>query len=349
MIDIYYRIKALHELGVKIHLHCFEYGRGQSNGLTEFCEAVHYYPRKRRLLDAIKRLPFIVASRRDKTLLENLEDIEAPILFEGLHTTAFLSELRLKHRIKMVRAHNIEHEYYSLLAHNAKGWKRRFFFKESHKLANYEPVLKHANHIFAIKEPDAKHFEKYGRTVSVLPPCFELNSSSEINGTKPLVLFHGNLAIIENSHAMVWICENILPIEGVEFVFAGKSPSPQLKTLAESKGAKLIDTPDSEEMNRLIKEARVHLLPTKMRTGVKLKLLNALQGSGYIIASNEMVEGTGLEEFVTIAGESSEWTKEIKEMIVDELDSELLRKRHQHLLLHYSPIETCKEILTLIS
>ena len=27
--DLFYKIKALSEAGVKIHLHCFEYGRGQ--------------------------------------------------------------------------------------------------------------------------------------------------------------------------------------------------------------------------------------------------------------------------------------------------------------------------------
>ena len=27
--DLFYKIKTLHELGIKIHLHCFEYGRGQ--------------------------------------------------------------------------------------------------------------------------------------------------------------------------------------------------------------------------------------------------------------------------------------------------------------------------------
>ena len=29
-IDVYYKLKALHEEGIKIYLHCFEYGRGES-------------------------------------------------------------------------------------------------------------------------------------------------------------------------------------------------------------------------------------------------------------------------------------------------------------------------------
>ena len=43
---MFYKIKALHELGIKIHLHCFEYGRGQQPELNKYCEEVFYYQRE---------------------------------------------------------------------------------------------------------------------------------------------------------------------------------------------------------------------------------------------------------------------------------------------------------------
>ena len=72
VIDVYYRIKALYKLGFKIHLHCFQYGREESNKLNEICEKVTYYPRKRRLLDFLHLTPFIVQTRTSKTLEANL-------------------------------------------------------------------------------------------------------------------------------------------------------------------------------------------------------------------------------------------------------------------------------------
>ena len=45
VIDVFYKIKALSELGVKVHLHCFEYGRGQQNELNKICSSVTYYKR----------------------------------------------------------------------------------------------------------------------------------------------------------------------------------------------------------------------------------------------------------------------------------------------------------------
>jgi len=37
-IDVFYKIKALHKLGIKIHLQTYEYGRGQQDELLKYCE-----------------------------------------------------------------------------------------------------------------------------------------------------------------------------------------------------------------------------------------------------------------------------------------------------------------------
>ena len=46
VIDVYYKMKALHQQGIKIHLHCFEYGRAEAKILEDICEKVYYYKRK---------------------------------------------------------------------------------------------------------------------------------------------------------------------------------------------------------------------------------------------------------------------------------------------------------------
>ena len=94
--DIYYRIKALHELGVKIKLHCFEYGRGIRDELKPYVHEVQYYRRRKSPLDSIRRLPFIVKSRDNRHLIRNLCKDDYPIFFEGLHTTYYLKDERLK-------------------------------------------------------------------------------------------------------------------------------------------------------------------------------------------------------------------------------------------------------------
>ena len=46
IIDVFYKIKALSELGVEIYLHAFEYKTGKSEELEKICKKVYYYPRK---------------------------------------------------------------------------------------------------------------------------------------------------------------------------------------------------------------------------------------------------------------------------------------------------------------
>ncbi|MCC6370990.1 MAG: hypothetical protein IT236_08305, partial [Bacteroidia bacterium] len=64
VIDVYYKIKALNQLGIKIHLHCFNYGRDESEELAKICETVNYYPRKKFYQAIYSNVPYIVGSRQ---------------------------------------------------------------------------------------------------------------------------------------------------------------------------------------------------------------------------------------------------------------------------------------------
>ena len=46
--DLFYKIIALYNSGIKIHLHCFTSGRGKAEELNKYCYSVNYYKRKKR-------------------------------------------------------------------------------------------------------------------------------------------------------------------------------------------------------------------------------------------------------------------------------------------------------------
>ena len=119
VIDIYYKLKALKDAGYETWLHTFQYERGQSDELSKVAERVFYYPRQRSLMRQFSTDPYIVSSRRSSRLLKDLLADDSPILFEGIHCCGLLADKRLKDRIKLVRMHNIEQEYYRELARKA--------------------------------------------------------------------------------------------------------------------------------------------------------------------------------------------------------------------------------------
>ena len=128
VIDVFYKLKALHQEGVKIHLHCFRYDRPEADELEKYCETVQYYPRLTGIQSQISLLPYIVNSRQSEELLKNLLADEYPILFEGLHSCYYLGHEALKGRMLVYRESNIEHQYYYNLFKSERNIGRKLFF-----------------------------------------------------------------------------------------------------------------------------------------------------------------------------------------------------------------------------
>lgn len=277
-------------------------------------------------------------------MLQELTKDRSPILFEGLHTTYFLKDDRLKNQLKLVRTHNIEHEYYYHLALNSTGWKKRYFLSETKKLQKYEPILHHADHILAIKDSDKKYFSQYGKT-SVLYPCSEVKNG-EKKPTKPYAIFHGNLSVSENERAVKWLIEHI--DSTIDLIIAGKNPSSNLKSIIKKKKIRLFENPDKQQMDELIQNARIHLLYTDQSTGVKLKLINALQCSGHILVNDKMVEGTRFDQLCTVLSRKEEWNKKIHELIEKELTTEEFNRRTQFIKNHLICTKSCSIIKNII-
>lgn len=348
VIDVYYRIKALNKLGVKIILHCYEYGRGMPIELEEITHEVHYYKRKKTIFDFLSPLPFIVRTRSSRQLIRRLSKDKYPILFEGLHTCYFLSDERLKNRNKIVRTHNIEHEYYLALSMKSKGWKKRFFQQEAKKLERFEQVLQQASLILTIKEKDRHHFSKYDvKTIVLQAACTDIGEM-EYRETEAICLFQGNLSVIENEDAAIWLIKNVFkPIELTnKLIIAGKNPSDRLNQLCVESGVELVINPGESEMNELIQTARVHVLYSNQATGVKLKLINALQTSGHIIANGSMIKDTDFVDYCTLALIAQDFQYFVQQKLAVELSIVEFNERKEFVESNLNTLKNSEKLLS---
>lgn len=348
-IDVFYRIKALHQLGVKITLHCFEYGRGESKELEKYTEKVHYYKRKKKLLDVVSPLPFIVKTRVSKSLARNLLLDDAPILFEGLHTTYLLNDKRFQGRFKIVRTHNIEHEYYLGLSHQSKGLKKKFFISEVKKLKIFEKQLAFADSILAIKEEEAKHFMQYCKNTKLLPACSNVETNYNTD-TESYCLFHGNLSVSENENGLFWLIDNVfLPYNLTKSLkVAGKDPSDEITEKCEQNAIELIQDPDNEEMDDLINRARVHVFYTDQDSGIKLKIIHALRTSGAILANTQMLKGAPFENLCDEVNSGDEYAKLIENYMLKPVPEIYLELRRAFLSDQLDPFKNCRIIEEMI-
>jgi hypothetical protein len=128
VVDVFFKIKSLASSGVKIILHCYEYGRGRPKELEKYCSEIFYYSRKLNVYGLAKGYPYIVSSRNQSKLLKRLVQDDYPILFEGLHSCFFLSHPQLQSRNKTVRTHNVEHNYYYALGNSVDSLIKKKYF-----------------------------------------------------------------------------------------------------------------------------------------------------------------------------------------------------------------------------
>ena len=306
IIDVYYHLKSLHELGINITLHCFYYqGNNPPNEKLEaFCANINYYHRKKHVGKMLaSKLPFIVATRNDKNLLKNLSMDNSPILFSGLQTCYFLAHPSLKDRVKIVRAHNIEHDYYrGLSMAESNLMKNQYYLWEASKLEKFESKLAHATGILSISKKDVKHFEKYTLTKHI-PPFFNDYSIefNEKNIAETYGFFHGNLSVIENINTVLFILKEIAAKSKYLIKIAGKNPSKELiDKINAIKNVRIYPNPSKSEMDALVANAQVHLLFTDQQTGIKLKLMHSLSNGKHIIINSKMDDEGIFEELCSV-------------------------------------------------
>jgi hypothetical protein len=347
-IDMFYRIKALHNLGMNLTIHVFEYGRGQQVELNQFGEVI-YYTRNRSFLSLFSSRPYIVQSRKNKKLLENLLKDDFPILLEGIHTTWLLENVEIQKRTTIVRMHNLEDEYYRGLKKNASFLKQLHFHQEARKLKHYQEILSKASTILAIKDSDASILKHINPTVFVLPA-----SIPDIPGTftkvKRYALFHGNLAVPENEAAAIWIIDALKKVLDPTFplIIAGKNPSAKLKMICLKEEIKLLVNPDEKSLFQLIQEAQIHVLYTNVPAGIKLKLLSCLHSSGKILVNKNMVEGSEIEPFCTIANDAKEFKLDFIGLQNNALTKEEFDDRSKFINKYFNNVRNCQLILKLL-
>ncbi|NPD44989.1 MULTISPECIES: glycosyltransferase [unclassified Lentimicrobium] len=317
VIDVFYKIKSLHELGLKIHLHAYEYGRKHSEELNKFCETVSYYQRQNVLIQLFKSKPYIVASRESEDLIKALQQDDYPILFEGLHTCGILSDIRLSSRLKLVRTHNVEHQYYHHLSLASKQFLQKFYYQqEAKKLEKFESQLTHADVILPISQSDEQYFSSRFSNVSFVPAFHPGFGITSLVGKGSYLVYHGNLSVEENEKAATFLIDEVFSKVKYPCVITGKNPSLELENkAAHYKNIKIIANPATEEMDRLIKEAQINILPTFQDTGIKLKLLKSISEGRFCIANTLMVKNTGLEDLCFVEDEPLSMVSLVKSLM----------------------------------
>ncbi len=348
--DLFYKLPALQKQDVKIHLHCFDYGRGQQTELNKYCESVHYY--KRQGYELFSSLPHIVYSRKNEALLQNLLKDDHPILMEGIHCTFLLTDKRFANRKCFVRLHNVETDYYADLQKSATSFLKKLYYKrESRLLKQYEKNIANKAMFLTVTAKDAEKYTKEfkGKSIVHLPlflPDWKVNI---LQGMGTYCLYQGDLSVDGNIKILEWLVKKVFSEIDISLKIAGKNPPGSLKKLIEPyQNISLIANPVEATMQELIANAHINIIPSFSSTGIKLKLLNALFNGRHCVVNAATVEGTGFEHFCHIADTTDHLKNLLAQLYHQPFRTDETDSRKQILEYHFNNEVNAKKLITLI-
>ena len=350
VIDVFYKAEALTDSGVKVHLHCFEYNRAHAEELEKMFFSVHYYKRDISKKQLFKSIPYIVSSRFSETLVQNLLMDNYPILLEGLHTCGLLDEPRLDGRKRIVRTHNIEHEYYQNLAKVENDlFKKYYFYNEAAKLKRYEKILEKSDLLLAISRNDETYFSSHYNRVEFIPAFHPFKKVNCELGKGEYVLYHGNLSVPENSNAAKFLVNNVFNDLDIPLKIAGLNPPAYLSNLFNNgRDIELIANPDDKTLNKLIKNAHVNISVTAQKTGLKLKLLNTLYNGRFCLVNDKMLSGSDLDDLCIIANDQGSMKRKVKSLFNKSFSAESIEDRKEKLGTLYNNGHNVAQLIELV-
>ena len=347
--DLFFKLPALQQQGVNIHLHCFDYGRGHQDELNKYCVSVNYYDRQMGHKSISTKVPYIVASRRNEELFENLLKDDYPIFMEGIHCTYLLNDPRFEARRKFVRVHNVEYQYYHDLYQSCSSpLKKLYYWHESNLLKKYEhSIATKATAYWGVTHKDVDVYRnEFGcKTIDYLslylPPDWQINSQP---GMGHYCLYQADLSVEVNEKAAIWLLEKVFSKLKVPFVIAGKNPSKKLEELAHKEmHTCLVANPFGDKMQEMILKAHINILPSYHTSGIKLKLINALYNGRHCLVNDATVVGSGLESACHIGNDASQFIEIIKELNEQPFSKEDIELRKSLLLGMFSNEANAKQ------
>ncbi|MFV0564642.1 MAG: hypothetical protein ACK5NB_02305 [Flavobacteriaceae bacterium] len=301
-IDVFYKIKALNEIGINVILHAFYSERNDISGLKPYCKTIHLYKRNTRLTKMFSVLPYTVATRCSNALKDNLNKSEAPIVFESLRVAAVLQKHDFKQKTA-VRCHNIEHDYNWGLFKSERNWlKKTAFYFEGLKYKYFERVLNKADILLPISNYETIYFKKHYRPKSCFLPVFQENNNiTAQKGFGKYALYHGDLSVADNLRVAFFMAD-VFKSLNVPLIIASSTKAPELiehiKKHAHISFQLILN---NKQLDGLIENAHINTLYSFQRSGTKLKVFNALFKGRHCIVNKNMVDDEAVLSVCTVA------------------------------------------------
>ena len=174
--------------------------------------------------------------------------------------------------------------------------ERRFFAYERH-------IARSLSHALVCTAAEQRDFERLipGAPVSLVGNGVDLDyfRSTGVAKRSGSIVFTGVMDYFPNIDAVVWFCDEVLPIvqqqiPGAGLTICGSRPAAAVRRLAKRRGVTV--TGRVPDMRPYMDEAELFIAPMRMARGIQNKLLEALAMGLPCVASQTAARGTVVQD-----------------------------------------------------
>ena len=163
----------------------------------------------------------------------------------------------------------------------------------------YSPLVKN---IVTVSKSDAEYFQGLAPSSTIWPIPIGMSTQTEISSRMATedpycLVFTGDMSFRPNIDAAIFFVEKILPKIRERYpkictVLAGRDPSDAIQTLGGRAGVKV--TGYVSDLCRVIEDAAVYVLPMRLGSGIRTKLLDVFRLGKALVTTSVGAEGLEL-------------------------------------------------------
>jgi polysaccharide biosynthesis protein PslH len=275
-----------------------------------------------------------IDSRMKDKIIEIIKNKNIEILYcDHLHTAYYGLEVKKKFPeiTVLLREHNVESQILYRASQEEKSLVKKLFLRyQYYKLKNYEiNTVERFDKVFMISNDDKEYLYKHNNKVNLevlqagvdtnryFPSIKKVNKQTQKKNT---LLFLGTMSWLPNIDGVAWFLDNIFPkilkkYPQTIFYVVGKNPPEKILNYKSIFPDNLVITGFVEDERDYIREADVFLVPLRIGSGIRIKILIALAMRKTIVTTSIGIEGIDIDRnSIYLANSPDEFIQSIQDI-----------------------------------
>ena len=310
-------VTELQQLGIQVHL----VPNAPTLPRVSFGTLVNAFRKRQPITVARYDLPVYRQKFRELVATENFDLVH----YEMFHTAQFHTEVDLP---SVLSQQNVDSAIWRrLCGETANPFYKFAYWTQQLAFQRYERVLSPKfDAVTCTSDIDAAVFQRHcaADTIEIIPNGVDVTHyQPDFTSEAPAHLIYiGSMDWYPNEDAVAFFADEVLPgiqdkVPDVQFSIVGGNPSARVQKLAEREG--VVVTGRVPEIKPYFAEATVFIVPLRIGSGTRLKILEALAMGKAIVSTSVGAEGLDLKdgEEIFIADEPTTFADAVTRLLTD--------------------------------